>query len=390
MRVGFGIIGIGTLALCVEVGSNDPAQTENQDEMKNVRKGITKIPFGLTTDGAEVDLYTLVNHQGSTAKITNYGGIIVSLTMPDKNDNFEDVVLGYDSLVDYLKESPYFGALIGRYGNRVAEGKFTLEGREYSLPVNNGPNSLHGGHKGFDKVVWKASPYETDEAVGLKLSYQSQDGEQGYPGNLNVEVRYTLDDNNNFRIDYKAETDQITIVNLTQHTYFNLSGNSKEGILNHALTLHADSFIPVNENLIPTGELQPVSGTPFDFTSSASIGARINEDHPQLINGQGYDHCWVLNGNYGDMVHAGTLYHPISGRRMEIHTTEPGIQFYSGNFLDGTLTGKYGKVYKRNNGMALESQHFPDSPNQPSFPSVVLNPGEIYTSSTIYKFDTKK
>lgn len=384
------VIIAGLLHSCSENKTTVHIPDETEVNVQQTSMSITKTAFGKTPEGKTADLYTLVNKKGATAKITNYGGIITSLTMPDINGVYEDVVLGYDSLTDYIEDSPYFGALIGRYGNRIAKGKFELDGKRYSLPVNNGPNSLHGGDKGFDKVLWKATPIETDDAVGLKLTYESRDGEQGYPGDLSVKVEYNLGNDNTLKIDYKATTDQKTIVNLTQHSYFNLSGNTKTSILDHVLTIHADAFIPVDENLIPLGSLEDVSGTPFDFREPTVIGKRINDESAQLKNGNGYDHCWVLNAaNSGSRLVA-KLENPKSGRVMEVYTVEPGLQFYSGNFLDGSLIGKYNTIYEKYYGLALETQHYPDSPNQPDFPSVVLNPGDVYSTSTTYKFSTKE
>ncbi len=320
---------------CSENTGQKNATDKTEVNYQSTSMSITKASFGKTMDGEMADLYTLTNEAGAVAKITNYGGIITSLSMPDKNGLYEDVVLGYDSLSDYLKESPYFGALIGRYGNRIANGKFTLDNESYSLPVNNGPNSLHGGTKGFDKVLWNASTVETNDGVGLKLLYESPDGDQGYPGNLDVEVNYLLGNDNTLEITYKASTDKKTIVNLTQHSYFNLSGNTRTNILDHLLTIKADQFIPVSENLIPLGKLQDVSGTPFDFREATAIGKRINEENIQLKNGNGYDHCWVLDSSNTASRLVAKLEHPGSGRIMEVYTIEPGLQFYSGNFLDG-------------------------------------------------------
>lgn len=355
--------------------------------------GSTAISSGVQNfgkaDGKEVSLYTLKNKNGVEAKITNYGGIIVSLIVPDKSGKLEDVVLGFDNLSDYQKNNPYFGALIGRYGNRIAKGKFTLDGKDYTLAVNNGVNSLHGGKKGFDKVVWEAGKITTYEGEGLKLNYVSPDMEEGYPGTLKVEVAYMLTDDNSLKIDYTATTDKKTIINLTNHSYFNLTGGVKGDILGHEVMINADEFVPVDSTLIPTGELQSVEGTPFDFKEPTKIGARIGQDDQQLIFAGGYDHCWVLNAGSDGMTKAASVHEPNSGRFMEIYTTGPGLQFYSGNFLDGSLTGKGGVVYKHRYGLALETEHFPDSPNQPNFPSVELKPGETYHTSTIFKFSTK-
>lgn len=349
---------------------------------------LTSQPFGTMADGKAVTLYTLRNSKGTEMSVMNYGGIIVSLKVADKNGKLDDVVLGYDSLSSYIKSSPYFGALIGRYGNRIAKGKFTLDGTQYTLPVNNGENSLHGGTTGFDKVYWNIEV--PADSSSLNLSYTSADGEMGYPGKLDVKVTYTLTDNNEVKIDYNATTDKKTVVNLTQHSYFNLTGNPAQDILGHQLMIAADRFLPVDKTLIPTGELKPVAKTPFDFTTATAIGARIGEKDDQLVAGLGYDHCWVLNnGQDKSLKKVAELYEPTSGRLMTVLTTEPGLQFYSGNFLDGTLTGKGGIVYKHRTGLCLETQHYPDSPNKPTFPSVTLSPGEVYQTSTVYAFSTK-
>lgn len=345
--------------------------------------------FGKTAQGKDASLYTLKNRNGMEARITNYGGIIVSLLAPDKGGKFDDIVLGYEALADYLKESPYFGALIGRYGNRIQKGKFTLNGVEYRLAVNNGANALHGGLQGFDKVVWDAKPVETPNGPSLELTYVSKDGEEGYPGNLSVKVTYLLTDNNELKIDYAASTDKPTVINLTHHSYFNLAGAGKGDILGHELFIDADRFTPVDSGLIPTGELRAVQGTPMDFTSPTAIGARINNNDDQLRLGGGYDHNWVLNAKGTGMRIAARVHEPGTGRVMEVLTTEPGLQFYSGNFLNGTNIGKGGIAYKHRYGFCLETQHFPDSPNKPEFPSTVLNPGTTYTSTTIYKFTTR-
>lgn len=342
-------------------------------------------PFGKTKAGREVRMYTLRNNNGLELNVINYGGIVTSLRVPDGTGNFADVVLGYDSLASYEASNPYFGAIIGRYGNRIARGKFTLDGKEYSLPVNNGPNHLHGGD-GYDKVFWEISQKDSSSLV---LSYRSRDGEQGYPGNLDVEVRYTLDDTNQFRIDYTAITDKPTVVNLTQHSYFNLSGHDHGDILDHELEINASRFLPVDETLIPTGVLQDVGGTPFDFTSAKRVGAEITKKDRQLDFGNGYDHCWILDDFDGTLRKVATLRDPKSGRKLEVLTTEPGLQFYSGNFLDGTNTGKGGYTYQFRYGLCLETQHFPDSPNRQSFPPVVLRPGETYRTTTVYRFSAE-
>jgi aldose 1-epimerase len=345
--------------------------------------------FG-TVRGSRVELYTLTNARGLEARCTNYGGIIVSLRVPDKHGRLDDVVLGFDKLQGYLDKEPYFGAIIGRYANRIARAGFTLGGVQYSLAANDGPNSLHGGDKGFDKVVWKAEPFENPIGVGLIFTYLSKDGEEGYPGNLNVKVSYTVTDQNELILDYEATTDKPTPVNLTQHTYFNLAGQGQGDILGHELTLNADRFTLVDKTLIPTGELRTVKNTPMDFTKPVMIGARINQNDDQLVLAHGYDHNFVINRTGPDPVFAARVREPGTGRVMEVYTTEPGVQFYSGNFLDGTITGKQGHVYQQRFGFCLETQHFPDSPNHPDFPSTILKPGQVYRSRTIYKFSVSK
>lgn len=362
--------------------------SETTDSVSAPEATTSRAPYGTLEDGTEVSLYTLTNTVGTSMTVTNFGGIIVSLNMPDRTGIMEDIVLGFDSLSTYEKFNPYFGAIIGRYGNRIAKGKFKLDDQTYNLAKNNGENHLHGGIKSFGKVVWTGDAYSTPDGAVLKLTYFSKDLEEGYPGNLQCEVIYTLTNDNELKIDYKATTDKKTIVNLTNHSYFNLSGNTKNDILGHTLTIAASKFLPVDKGLIPTGELADVKGTPFDFTQEHVIGERINDTHPQLGVGGGYDHCWVFDKTDSNSPVA-TVYDSVSGRFMEVFTTEPGVQFYSGNFLDGKLTGKFNTVYKKRYGLCLETQHFPDSPNQPSFPSTVLNPGEVYTTQTIYKFSVK-
>ncbi|MGA9769246.1 MAG: aldose epimerase family protein [Blastocatellia bacterium] len=348
---------------------------------------IKKQPFGRTADQEAVDLYTLTNASGVEARIMTYGGTVVSLKVPDRAGKLTDVVLGYESLEGYLKNSPYFGAIIGRYGNRIAKGAFSLNGHQYTLPKNDGENTLHGGIKTFDKVVWKATEVKTKTGVGLSLSYTSRDGEEGFPGNLSVTVVYMLTNRNELKIDYSATTDKTTVVNLTHHSYFNLSGEGS--ILDHEMMIAANRFTPVDNGLIPTGELRSVKGGPMDFTRAARIGARIDEQNEQLVLGKGYDHNWVLNNSAGKLALAARAYDPASGRVMEVYTTEPGLQFYTGNFLDGSITGKGGQVYRKRYGFCLETQHFPDSPNKPSFPSTTLKPGRVYRSATVYKFSAK-
>ena len=362
-----------------------------QEESPILRsEAVTQAPFGVTPDGQQVTLYTFANSAGMEARVIDYGGIIVSLRVPDRDGELEDVVLGFDSLEGYVGEHPYLGAIIGRVGNRIANGRFTLDGQEYQLPVNNGPNSLHGGNRGFDKVVWSAEPFENNRGRGLILRYTSADGEEGYPGTLEARVTYTLTDDNELIFDYHATTDAATPVNLTQHSYFNLAGNGEGTILDHEVMLNASRFTPVNRNLIPTGELQPVAGTPFDFTEPTPIGSRIEADNEQLEFAGGYDHNFVIDRSAGDsLTLAARVHESTSGRVLEVLTTEPGVQFYTGNFLDGTLTGKDGAVYERRTGFCLETQHFPDSPNQPEFPSTILRPGEEYRSSTVFRFSAE-
>jgi aldose 1-epimerase len=355
----------------------------------NSEPTITKHSFGNTGDGMAVDLYTLQNAQGMEAEIITYGGIVVSLDVPDRNGNVDDVVLGCESMPDYEKYSRYFGALIGRYANRIAKGKFTLGGKEYTLATNNGENHLHGGIKGFDKVVWAGRPFEDESGPHLELTYFSTDGEEGYPRNLNVTVVYTLTDENELKIEYSARTDQATIINLTNHSYFNLAGAGKGDVLDHEVMLNADRFTPTDSGAIPTGELREVGGTPFDFRTATTVGERIEADYEQITFGHGYDHNFVLNGSEDELSHAASVYEPTTGRVMDVYTTQPGIQFYSGNYLDGSARGKNGKTYQRRSAFCLETQHFPDSPNKPQFPTTFLRPGERYSQTTVYKFSVR-
>ncbi len=350
---------------------------------------IRKESFGKARDGRPVALYILTNSQNLEVRAMNYGGIIVSVRVPDKNGKLDDIVLGYDKVDGYLQNPSYFGAIVGRYANRIANATFTLDGVKYTLAKNDGPNSLHGGVNGFNKQLWEAKEFKNDKGVGVAFSYLSKDGEEGYPGNLKVKVSYTLTDENQLIVDYEATTDKATPLNLSQHSYFNLAGEGNGDILGHHLMLNADRFTPVDKTLIPTGELQPVQGTPMDFTKSTAIGARINQDYEQLVLGHGYDHNWVINRKDNSLVLAARVHEPTSGRVLEVFTTQPGVQFYSGNFLDGTITGKHGHVYKQRYGFCLETQHFPDSPNHPDFPSTILRPGETFHSETVFKFSTE-
>jgi aldose 1-epimerase len=351
---------------------------------------INRAPFGRLPDGTAVEVFTLTNAHGVEVRAITHGGIILSLRVPDRNGQLDDVVLGYDSLEGYLRSSPYFGAIVGRYGNRIAKGRFVLDGVTYRLATNNGPNHLHGGLRGFDKVVWQAEPFQSDSGVGVALSYTSPDGEEGYPGTLKARVRYLLTDQDELIVDYDATTDKATPVNLTQHSYLNLVGGGRRDILDHELWINADGYTPVDSTLIPTGAIDSVAGTPFDFRTPTPIGARIGQDYPQLRFGGGYDHNWVLRREGAGLAHAVRLTEPSTGRTVDIYTTEPGLQFYSGNFLDGTITGKGGQVYGHRFGLCLETQHYPDSPNHPQFPSTILRPGDEYRSRTVFAFGVTK
>lgn len=349
---------------------------------------VKKEAFGKTATGAVVDIYTLTNSKGAEAKITNYGVAVVSMKVPDRRGKFDDVMLGYDTLDGYLKGDAYFGAIAGRYANRIAKGRFSLNGTAYSLAKNNGENHLHGGTKGFDKVVWQAESSANKTGASVEMTYLSRDGEEGYPGNLTVRVIYTLTEDNELKIDFSATTDVDTILNLTNHAYFNLAGAGAGDILNHQMQINADRFVPTDAGSIPTGELRAVKGTPFDFTAPTAIGARIEAADEQLKLGNGYDHTFVLNKTAEQLSLAARVSEAASGRVLEVYTTEPGVQFYTGNFLAGAA-GKNGKIYRRRDGFCLETQHFPDSPNQPAFPSTVLKKGGRYVSTTVYKFSVQ-
>ena len=341
--------------------------------------------FGVSPEGVTIDRYTLANAHGLSTTIMTYGGTLLSVHAPDRNGRAGDVLLGFDTLAPYLDEHPYFGSLIGRYGNRIARGRFTLNGTTYTLVCNNGPNHLHGGPNGFHRRIWSAREGGSEQEPSLELSYVSQDGEEGYPGAVSVTVVYTVTTANELRIDYVATTDQDTVINLTNHAYFNLAGSGD--ILGHQLELAAPHFVPIDETSIPLGELRPVDGTPMDFTRPMAIGARIGAADEQIRHASGgYDHTWALDTQPGELGFGGRLSEASSGRVMEVYTTEPGIQFYSGNMLDGSLTGKGGQVYEKHAGLCLETQHYPDSPNQPLFPSTVLHPGETYRQTTLYRF----
>ncbi|MCL1894683.1 MAG: galactose mutarotase [Holophagaceae bacterium] len=354
---------------------------------KETQLTITRAPYGSDAAGAEIELFTLTNAGGMKVVITNFGGKIVSIIVPDKNEKMDDIVLGYNTYPEWEKGNPYFGALIGRYGNRIAKGKFSIDGKQYQLAQNNGQNALHGGPDfGFHNIVWAAEEIKTNTETGVKLSYLSPDGQEGYPGNLAVNVTYLLNNQNELTIKYSAQTDQPTPINLTHHSFFNLAGADSGDILEHQLMINADAFTPVDETLIPTGEIRLVANTPFDFSTSRAIGERIAQDDIQLKYGNGYDHNFVLNKNSNKLELAATVIEPRSGRCMDVLTTEPGLQFYSGNFLDGTDVGKGGKPYQFRTAFCLETQHFPDSPNIENFPNTILRPGDTYTSETVYRF----
>ena len=370
-----------TTIFFMSCANNNETQTAETTDSTTVKKGgIMTTDWG-ETDGKKVSLYTLTNKNGVQVKITNYGGIVTSWITPDKNGAKSDIVLGFDSLQGYLSKPPYFGAIIGRYGNRIGKAQFKLDGNTYKLAANNGINSLHGGEKGFDKVVWDATP--SSDNTSLTLNYLSKDGEEGFPGNLKVTVTYTLTDDDELLIQYDAETDKATPVNLTNHSYFNLTGDVSNTILNHTVWIDADKFTPVDNTLIPTGELKPVKGTPFDFTTPHRIGERI-ESVPGAAPG-GYDHNFVLNKQGNSLKLVAYVTDSVSGRKLEVFTTEPGLQFYTGNFLNGSITSRDGKAINKNSAFCMETQHYPDSPNKPDFPSVILKPGDKYHTETKYK-----
>ena len=379
---------------CKNAGNKNDSENSSDSENKTnseMSMNIEQSDFGTTSDGNPVEKYTISHDSGLEMSVISYGGIITSLKVPNKDGEYEDVVLGFDNIQDYEDGSPYFGAIIGRYGNRIADAEFTLDGEKYQLEANDGPNSLHGGEKGFDKVIWDVEPSTEGDTASLKLTYTSKDGEGGYPGNLETTVTYTLTPDNELQIQYEATTDKKTVVNLTQHSYFNLSGDFSEKILDHVVEINADQYLPVNETLIPTGEIRSVEGTPFDFTEPTVIseGMKMENSNEQLSRGPGFDHCWVLNEQNSGVRLAASAYEPKSGRFMEVYTNEPAMQFYIGNFLDGSLPAKGGGNYEKRTGFCMETQHYPDSPNQEKFPSTVLEPGQKYTSETSYKFSVK-
>jgi aldose 1-epimerase len=375
-------------ALAIALGCSREQPAPTSAPMRNVT--LTQTPFGRTANGEGIGLMTLKNDNGIEVRVMTYGGIIVSLKTPDKNGQSGDIVLGHDTAEEYFSNPPYLGVLVGRYANRIANAAFTLDGKTYKLAANNGVNHLHGGLKGWDQAVWKADPFQDGRGVGVVLTHTSPNGDEGYPGAVTAKVTYTLTDRNELAVDYEATTDAPTVINLTQHSYFNLSAGAAKDILGHQLMINADRYTPVDATLIPTGELATVQGTPFDFRTPTAIGARIDQDNEQLKRGKGYDHNWVLNAASEGLTKAARVVEPGSGRTLEISTNEPGIQFYSGNFLDGTIKGKGGVMIPHRGGFCLETQHYPDSPNHPSFPSTVLRPGQQYRSRTVFTFGVEK
>jgi aldose 1-epimerase len=376
---------VAVLSLVIGAACSGPRTVEAPANTTPAGPVVKRAPYG-TVDGRAIEEFTLTNKHGVEVRAINYGAIITSIKTPDRTGAMGDIVLGFDSLNGYLGDHPFFGAIIGRYGNRIAKGRFTIDGQEYKLATNNGPNHLHGGNKGFDKRVWDAAIMPGVQ--GVAFEYVSADGEEGYPGRLVVEVVYTLTDNNELTVEYLARSDKATHVNLTQHSYFNLAGSGD--ILGHELTIDADRFTPVDATLSPTGELAPVEGTPFDFRKSTPIGARIDAPHPQITVGPGYDHNWVLNRAGSGVQRAARVVEPRSGRTLDVSTTEPGMQFYAGNFLDGKLVGRGGQAYGRRSGFCLETQHYPDTPNQPNFPTTLVKPGEKYLTRTVFTFGVSK
>jgi len=373
------------LCLCLALAATTFAQNAKP------ASGIKQKPFG-THDGRPITLYTLTNSHGMEVRAMNYGGIILSIRVPDRKGQLADVVLGHDALEGYTPNPPYIGAIIGRYGNRIANGTFTLDGKTYTLPKNDGPNTLHGGiNKTFDRVVWEGEPLSEKKTgkTGVAFHYVSKDGDDGFPGNVKVRVSYTLTDANEIVIDYEATADKATPINLTQHSYFNLAGEGSGDVLNHEIMINADRFTPVDKNLIPTGELRPVKGTPMDLTTPTKIGAHIDDSYEQIALGHGYDHNFVINRKGPGLTLAARVYEPTTGRVLEVLTTQPGVQFYTGNFLDGSVTGKEGHFYQRRNAFCLETQHYPDSPNHPDFPNTILKPGQTFHEKTVFKFSTK-
>jgi aldose 1-epimerase len=384
-----GVITIIALLIGGACMSNDASRRDTTSTGDSAGVTLTRAPFGVLPSGDSVQLVTLTTARGHEVKIMTYGATIVSLRTPDRAGNLENIALGHDGLEGYLASSPYFGAIVGRYANRIARGRFTLDGRTYALATNNGPNHLHGGVRGFDKVNWTASEIASDSGRAVQFAYRSADGEEGYPGTLDVRVTYALSPDGRLGVDYHATTDKPTPVNLSQHTYFNLAGDGAGDILRHELMIAASRYTPVDATLIPTGEIAPVEGTPFDFRQPTAIGTRIGADHEQITRGGGYDHNFVLDRQGDGLMLAAAVHDPSTGRTLEVQTTEPGLQFYSGNFLDGSIMGRAGHVYRHRTGFCLETQHFPDSPNQATFPSTILRPGDVYRSRTVFVFGVR-
>jgi aldose 1-epimerase len=381
---------LAVLVVCVVIAACKQQDAKPANPAPAKEASVTKAVFGTTPAGETVDVYTMTNPEGMEVRAITYGGIITVLRVPDRDGRLDDIALGFDNLEGYLKNPPFFGAIIGRYGNRIGRGRFTLDGKAYTLAINNAPNHLHGGVKGFDKVVWQAESFKKDDVVGVVFTHTSPDGDQGYPGNLSLRVTYTLTPRNELEVEYEATTDKPTPVNLTQHTYFNLAGDGSRDVLDHMLTLHASRYTPVDATLIPSGGLATVEGTPFDFRMPTAIGARIAANDAQIRYGNGYDHNYVIDRTSEGLVAAAHVMEPMTGRVLDVSTTEPGMQFYTGNFLDGTLMGKRGHVYKQRMGFCLETQHFPDSPNKPTFPNTILRPGETFRSKTVFAFSVSK
>ena len=383
-----GLTGCAALALgaCGKPATNNTDTAPAPAPVAAAKASITHKPFGTLADGTSVELYTLKNAAGAEVDITNFGGIVTSIKVPDRDGKLADVVLGYDTLEGYAKNPSHFGSTIGRYANRIAKAQFKLDGKTYKLAANNGVNTLHGGLKGFDKMVWQADAFEKPDSVGVVLTYTSPDGEEGYPGTLATRVTFTFTNANELAVDYSATTDKPTVLNFTNHSYFNLAGEGSGDVLGHVLTLNSDRYTPANATLIPTGELASVTGTPFDFRTATALGARIDADDPQLKLGNGYDHNFVINRAGNELALAARVEEPKSGRVLEVRTTEPGVQLYTANHLDGSDAGKSGHAYAKNSAFCLETQHYPDSPNQSSFPSTTLRPGETFQSRTVYRF----
>jgi aldose 1-epimerase len=383
-----GALVLTTLVVCASFSGARSASPAGS--VRAATASVTRAPFGTTPDGVPVEIFTLTNATGLQVRLAGLGAAIVSIRAPDRAGKLDDIVAGYDGLEGYLTNPPYLGVVVGRYANRIARAQFTLDGQTYKLAANDGPNHLHGGLRGFGKVAWRGEPFTKDAGVGVTFSHTSPDGDEGYPGTLTVRVTYLLTASGVLQVEYWATTDKPTPVNLSQHSYFNLAGDGVRDVLDHEIMINADRYTPVDATLIPTGELAPVTGTPFDFTRPARIGARIGAKDEQLARGRGYDHNFVLNREGPGLVLAASVHEPTTGRTLLVDTTEPGLQFYSGNFLDGSVKGKGGRVYRHRYGFCLETQHFPDSPNRTQFPSTILRPGEEFRSTTVFTFGVRE